>query len=92
VIRPLRAAVLELVSDQDERLMAMLPGTRIVFTEAKVGYTERVCPCVGHAFFNDTNGNTYDEETAVDAWHRTPEFFRAHRERVTGRRTEGGAS
>jgi len=80
VIRPSRAAILELAGDQDERLMAMLPGARTAFAEAGVDYAEHVYSGVGHAFFNDTNENTYDEDTAVDAWRRTLEFFRAHPE------------
>lgn len=79
-IRPSRAPILELAGDQDERLMAMLPGARTAFEQSGVDYSEHVYPNVGHAFFNDTNENTYDAASAADAWRRTLEFFEAHPE------------
>lgn len=37
-----------------------------------------VYPGTGHAFFNDTRPESYNEEAARQAWVRTLEFFRAH--------------
>lgn len=76
--RSTRAAVLELVGDQDERLMGALPAAREAFAAAGVDFADHVYAGVGHAFFNDTNPNTYDAAVAADAWARTLAFFDAH--------------
>lgn len=76
--RTTRAAVLELVGDRDERLMTALPSAREAFAAAGVDFTDHVYPGVGHAFFNDTNPNTYDAGVAADAWQRTLDFLAAH--------------
>jgi carboxymethylenebutenolidase len=77
-IHPSRAAILELVGDRDERLMAALPPARAAFRAAGVDFTDHVYAGVGHAFFNDTNPHTYDATVAADAWQRTLDFFAAH--------------
>jgi carboxymethylenebutenolidase len=60
--------VLAFYGDTDERLMTGLPAVREQMAAAGVDLTAQVCPGVGHAFFNDTNPNTYDAGTAADAW------------------------
>lgn len=77
-VRPVRAAILELVGDQDERLMTALPEARSAFQQAGVDFSDHVYAGVGHAFFNDTNPNTYSAEVARDAWERTLRFFDEH--------------
>ncbi len=77
-IRPVRAAILELIGDRDQRLLDALPGARQAFAAAGVDFTDHVYAGVGHAFFNDTNANTYDADVAADAWERTLAFFAAH--------------
>lgn len=37
-----------------------------------------IYPGTGHAFFNDTRPDAYDEDAARQAWIRTLEFFRKH--------------
>lgn len=40
--------------------------------------TTHTYPGVGHAFFNDTRPEAYDEAAARDAWTRTTTFLREH--------------
>ena len=51
--------------------MSSLPEVSKAMAEAGVDFTSHVYPGVGHAFFNDTNPQTYDSGTAADAWQRT---------------------
>lgn len=63
--------VLAFYGDQDERLMSSLPEVSKAMAEAGVDFTSHVYPGVGHAFFNDTNPQTYDTSAAADAWQQT---------------------
>lgn len=63
--------VLAFYGDQDTRLMTDLPAVSKAMSEAGVDFTSHVYPGVGHAFFNDTNPQTYDASTAANAWERT---------------------
>jgi carboxymethylenebutenolidase len=51
--------------------MTDLPAVSKAMSEAGVDFTSHVYPGVGHAFFNDTNPQTYDASTAANAWERT---------------------
>jgi carboxymethylenebutenolidase len=77
-VHPAQTAILELVGDRDERLMTALPEARTAFQESGVDFSDHVYEGVGHAFFNDTNPNTYDAGVADDAWSRTLRFLDAH--------------
>jgi carboxymethylenebutenolidase len=63
--------VLAFYGDRDQRLMDSLPGVTEAMTAAGIDFTAKVYPGVGHAFFNDTNPQTYDATAAEDAWKRT---------------------
>ena len=56
----------EVAHDIEERLSARGTEVRLFFY-----------PNVGHAFFNDTRPEAYDEDAARQAWVRTLEFLRA---------------
>ncbi|MBA8825886.1 carboxymethylenebutenolidase [Saccharopolyspora lacisalsi] len=52
-------------------------------TKSKIAADSRVTPTMhyypaGHAFFNDRNPSSYDEESADLAWERTLEFLHRH--------------
>ena len=55
--------------------MSSLPEVSKAMAEAGVDFTSHVYPGVGHAFFNDTNPQTYDASAAADAWQRTLEML-----------------
>jgi carboxymethylenebutenolidase len=63
--------VLAFYGDQDTRLMDGLPHVTEAMAAGGIDFTAQVYPGVGHAFFNDANPVTYDEESAHDAWSRT---------------------
>lgn len=44
--------------------------------EHKKDFEVRIYPGAPHAFFNDSNPNTYQKEDAVDAWDRVLRFYR----------------
>ncbi len=69
--------VLAFYGDQDERLMEALPALESAMADAGVAFEAKVYPGAGHAFFNDTNPNTFHPDAAGDAWGRSLEFLRA---------------
>jgi carboxymethylenebutenolidase len=71
----IRGRVLAFYGEKDERITSKVPELRSAMAEAGVDYTPVVYPGVGHAFFNDTNSRTYDEDIAADAWRRTLDFL-----------------
>jgi carboxymethylenebutenolidase len=70
--------VLAFYGDQDSRLMDELPAIEKAVATAGVDFTAKVYVDAGHAFFNDTNPNTFDPDAAGDAWGRSLEFLQAH--------------
>ena len=74
-INDIRCPILAFYGDQDASLMATLPEVSAAFKEGGVEFTAKVYPGVGHAFFNDSNGTTYDAVAASDAWKRTLAFL-----------------
>lgn len=69
--------VLAFYGDQDETLMASLPGLTATMVAASVDFSPRVYRGARHAFFNDTNNATYDPGAAADAWKRMLKFLDA---------------
>ncbi|GAA2086318.1 hypothetical protein GCM10009840_24850 [Pseudolysinimonas kribbensis] len=63
---------------QDERLIAALPGVRSAFADAGKDFTATVYPDAGHAFFNDTNPHAFNAADAADAWQKATAFLAAH--------------
>jgi carboxymethylenebutenolidase len=72
--------VLILTGEKDERIVAKLPEFEAAMKEHDQEYESTVYPGVGHAFFNDTNPRTYDENVARDAWSKTLSFLHKHLE------------
>ena len=54
--------------EKDENLMNSLDDLKSRMREAGVDFEVKIYPDCGHAFFNDTNPNTYSSEAASDAW------------------------
>ena len=69
--------VLAFYGEKDENLMATLPELKANMKTAGVNYEAIVYPGCGHAFFNDTNKFTYNQDAATDAWQRTLGFLEA---------------
>ncbi|RNE66478.1 dienelactone hydrolase family protein [Cryobacterium tepidiphilum] len=69
------ASVYAFYGGTDERLMRSLPEVTAAMTDAGVDLTAQVYPGAGHAFFNDTNPQTYDPAAAADAWARLLAFL-----------------
>jgi len=70
--------VLALYGEDDPRIMAALPQTRIALADAGVDFSAKVYPGARHAFFNDTNATAYDPVAAGDAWARALAFLALH--------------
>jgi len=77
-VASIHCPVLAFYGDQDRRLMDALPALETAMKDAGVDFKAKVYPDAGHAFFNDTNPNTFDPAAAGDAWGRSLEFLRAH--------------
>jgi len=77
-VASIHCPVLAFYGDQDARLMDALPAIEKAAAAAGVDFEAKVYPDAGHAFFNDTNPNTFDPAAAGDAWGRSLEFLRAH--------------
>ena len=63
----IKAAVLGVYAEQDERLNAGIPPLEEALQAAGVTYQINIYPGVNHAFHNDT-GDRYVEEQATQAW------------------------
>jgi carboxymethylenebutenolidase len=74
-LRPISCPVLAFYGDKDRNLMEQLPKLEPAMKTAGVDFTDTVYPGVGHAFFNDQNPLTYDEDAAKDAWQKTISFL-----------------
>jgi carboxymethylenebutenolidase len=58
------------LGEQDERLISQLPDLKDRMKAASVDFQAKVYPDCGHAFFNDTNPNAYNQPAAADAWQK----------------------
>lgn len=67
--------ILAFYGDQDANLMASLPGVTEAMASAGVDFEAKVYAGARHAFFNDTNGLTYDASAAADSWQRALTFL-----------------
>jgi len=59
----------------DSALLDELPALTASMAAARVDFEPVTYAGVGHAFFNDTNSVTYNEEAAADAWGRSLAFL-----------------
>ncbi len=71
----IQAPILAFYGEKDEGLISALPDLENKMHEAKVDYSYRVYADCGHAFFNDTNPYSYNEQAASDAWKRSLDFL-----------------
>jgi len=72
-----RAPILGLYGETDERITSRVPEVAEALKKAGKKFEYKIYPGAGHAFFNDT-GQRYDANAAKDAWARTLAFFREH--------------
>jgi len=54
--------------EKDENLMGSLDDLKKRMSEAGVDFMAKVYEGCGHAFFNDTNPLTYNQQAATDSW------------------------
>ena len=73
----IRAAVLAMYGELDERINATVPDLEKVIHRSGVRCERVMDPGVAHAFHNDT-GINYNPEAAKDAWSRTLMHFAQH--------------
>lgn len=71
----IRCPILAFYGDQDTGLMESLPDVKATMAAAGVDFTAQVYEGAKHAFFNDTNTITWNEDAATDAWRRTLDFL-----------------
>jgi carboxymethylenebutenolidase len=72
-----RAPVLGLYGETDERITSRVPEVAAALKKAGKSFEYKIYPGAGHAFFNDT-GQRYDDAAAKDAWARTLTFLRSN--------------
>ncbi|CAN5442899.1 hypothetical protein BH10ACT6_BH10ACT6_10860 [soil metagenome] len=77
-VATIHCPVLAFYGDQDVRLVDALPALEAATRDAGVDFTAQVYADAGHAFFNDTNPNTFNPAAAGDAWGRSLEFLQAN--------------
>ncbi|MGQ0570407.1 MAG: dienelactone hydrolase family protein [Armatimonadota bacterium] len=73
----IRAAVLAIYGELDQRINAGIPAIREAMQRANVTHEIHIYPGANHAFFNDT-GQVYKKDAADDAWGRTLGWFERH--------------
>ncbi len=74
-VRNIAGPILGLYGGDDERINANLDKLVKAMTTYKKDFEMRIYPGAPHAFFNDTNKQTYREEAAKDAWDRVLRFY-----------------
>lgn len=73
----IRAAVLGIYGERDERINQGIPALREALQRAGVVHEIVVYPAADHAFFNDT-GARYNPQAARQAWERALDWFRRY--------------
>jgi carboxymethylenebutenolidase len=74
-LRNINCPILAFYGEQDTALTEKLPELTTKMKNAGKNFQYKVYPNTGHAFFNDTNPNRYDEPAARDAWTKTLAFL-----------------
>ncbi len=77
-VRHIRAAMLGIYGEHDERVNATIEPNRRQLQEAGVPFELKVYPGAGHAFFNDTRPDRYHAGAAQRAWRDTLAWFEQH--------------
>ncbi len=73
----IRAAVLAIYAERDQRINQGIPALRQALAQAGVVHEIVIYPGADHAFFNDT-GSRYHPEAARQAWERTLDWFQRY--------------
>jgi carboxymethylenebutenolidase len=73
----IRAAVLAIYGENDQRINAGIPAIEEAMRENGKVFEKVIYPGASHAFHNDT-GRNYNPEAAVDAWARTLGWFQKY--------------
>ncbi len=73
----IKAAVLGVYAEQDERINAGIADLEAALKAAGITYKINIYPGVNHAFHNDT-GERYDETQATQAWEDTLAWFQQY--------------
>lgn len=73
----IKAAVLGVYAEQDERINAGIEPLQQALVEAGVTHEIKIYPGVNHAFHNDT-GERYNEPQATQAWNDMLAWFKTH--------------
>ena len=73
----IRAAVLGVYAEQDDRITSGVPDLQAALAAAGVTHQINIYPGVDHAFHNDT-GERYNEEQATQAWNDMLAWFEQH--------------
>lgn len=60
----------------DERVTSKVPEVAATMKKYKKTYDYKIYEGAGHAFFNDTNQQSYNATAAKDAWERTLAFLK----------------
>lgn len=76
-VKNIRAAMLGVYAENDERINAGIPALEQALKDAGVTYQFNIYPSVDHAFHNDTSSR-YRQEQAMQAWQDTLAWFEAH--------------
>lgn len=76
-LKNIKAPVLGLYGETDERITSKVPEVAQAMKDADKPFDYKIYQGAGHAFFNDT-GERYDPRAAADAWPRAIEFLRAN--------------
>jgi len=71
----IKAAVLGIYGEKDERITSKVPELQEALTKAGVTHEIKIYEGAEHAFHNDT-GPRYKPDAAQDAWEKTLEWFR----------------
>jgi carboxymethylenebutenolidase len=73
----IKAAVLGVYAENDQRINAGIDGLRGALEAANITHEIKIYPGVGHAFFNDTGANWADAQRAQSeaAWRDTTAWF-----------------
>jgi carboxymethylenebutenolidase len=74
-LRNTRAAVLGVYAENDNNVNGSIPGVRDALAAAGVPNRQNIYPGAGHAFFNDTRPQVYNEAASTAAWRDTLDWF-----------------
>ncbi|MBE7473062.1 MAG: dienelactone hydrolase family protein [Anaerolineae bacterium] len=77
----IKAAVLGVYAEQDERINAGIEPLQQALVEANITHEIKIYPGVNHAFHNDT-GERYNETQATQAWNDMLAWFETHLRQV----------